>query len=232
MKTFPGLIDRVVFPDQLTASVVEPTPDPRIHGYAVQADLGHSAGFMDVAFLALTGELPTDSERAALSRALVWLAPLHVGEGPAHAAVLARVAGAPDEVVPAVSSVALGQHIAAELQALQPLFAWLSAPQGPPPASVVEPAPTAAQQAAWERLCDDSLAWFGPERSFSGAAWRRQPAAWALLHRLGLTDTARLIALGTLARLPTILAEAACTAPGSVMRYPTNTPDYRYVEEA
>ena len=226
-----GLLDRVSFPDKLTGVVVEPSADPRVHGYAVQGELGHSVDFLEVSWLALTGELPSATEREAFSRALVWLAPLHVGEGPAHAAVLARVAGAPHEVVPGIGVVALGQLISRELETCTPLFAWLSARSGSMPSGVLEPEPTAEQQTAWTRLSADATRWFGEGQPFSGAPWRRVPAAYALLHQLGLRDAARLHALVTLARLPVMLAEAACTAPGSVMRYPTKTPAYRYVED-
>jgi hypothetical protein len=232
MKTYEGIIDRVSFPDVLAAAVVDPSPDPRIHGYAVQADLGHAVGFLDVAWLSLTGELPLDIEREALSRALTWLAPLHVGEGPTHAAILAKVAGAPDEIVPAIATVALGQRIAAELTELTELFVWLGMRTGPAPAVVIEGAPTDAQRDAWKQLCGDMKRWFGAAHVLDvETPWRRVPAAYALLHLLGVRDAARLQALVTIARLPVMLAEAACTGSGSVMRYPTRTPPYLYVEE-
>ena len=156
MKTWAGLLDRVNFPDRLTALVVEPSADPRVHGYAVQGELGHEVDFLQVAWLALTGELPTSNEREAFSRALVWLAPLHVGEGPAHAAVLSRVAGAPPEMVPAIGVVGLGQLISHELETYAPLFAWLVSRSGELPSTVLEPEPTADQQSAWARLSADS----------------------------------------------------------------------------
>ena len=230
MKTWEGLLDRVNFPERLTAMVVEPSVDPRVHGYAVQGELGHSADFLQVAWLALTGELPNSAEREAFSLALVWLAPLHVGEGPAHAAVLSRVAGAPPEMVPAIGVVALGQLISHELEACAPLFAWLQARSGSLPNDVLEPEPTTAQQAAWGRVSADATRWFGAGHAFTGAPWRRVPAAYALLHALGLRDAPRLQALATMARLPVMLAEAACVSPGAVLRYPTKTPAYRYVE--
>jgi hypothetical protein len=199
----------------------------------VAADLGHGAGFLDVVWLSLTGELPTDTEREALSRAMTWLAPLHLGEGPAHAAVLARVAGAPDEVIGAISVVALGQRIHHQLQSFAPMFAWLAARTGPLPTEIQEPRPTDAQRSAWDRLSTDSARWFGAEHRLPvEPVFRREAAAWAILHQLGVRDELRLQALGTVAQLPTIMAEAACTQPGSVMRYPTlSAPPYTYVED-
>lgn len=233
MKTYEGVIDRVTFPEQLSANVVEPSRDPRLHGYAVQSDLGHNAGFVDVGWLALTGELPRGGEGEALSRALIWLAPLHVGESPTHAAVLARVAGAPDEALPAIAAVALGQAVAAECRELAPLFAWLDGPPGaPPPTIAVEPDPTLEQAEALVTLAADSARWFGEARALPPRpTLRRVAAGYALLHRLGIRDPFRRLAFATWARLPTVLAEAACVAPGSVMRYPTKLPDYRYIED-
>lgn len=232
MRTYPGLLDGVRFPERLTGHVVEPVADPRVHGYAVQADLGRHVGFLDVGWLALTGELPTADERDALSLALTWLSPLHIGEAPTHAAVLARVAGAPDEALSAIATVALGQTIAAECRALAPFFAWLDEPPGrAPPAAAIEPEPTSEQAQALAALAVDSARWFGAARALPATpVLRRTAAAYALLHRLGIRDPLRLHALATWARLPAVLAEAACMPVGAVMRYPAKLPDYRYVE--
>jgi hypothetical protein len=233
VKTYEGLLDRVVFPPRLTAHVVLPAADPRIHGYAVEADLARNVGFVDVGWLALTGELPDAAEREALTTALILLAPLHVGEAPTHAGVLARVAGAPDEVVPAIAVVALGQRIAAEVQALAPLFQWLREPMGPPPAAAVLADPTADQRERQHIVATASARWFGPERALpDGPVLTREATAYALLHRLGVGDPMRLQAFATWARLPVILAEAACTTPGAVHDYPGDLPPYRYVEES
>ena len=232
MRTYEGLLDRVVFSPRLTAHVVEPTADPRIHGYAVEADLARNVGFVDVGWLALTGELPDASEREALTTALILLAPLHVGEAPAHAGVLARVAGAPDEVVPAIAVIALGQRIAAELRAFAPLFQWLREPVGPLPAVAVLAEPTDEQRERQRIVAAASARWFGPERALPDApVLTREATAYALLHRLGVADPPRLQAFATWARLPVILAEAACMASGAINEYPGDLPPYRYVED-
>lgn len=232
MRTYEGILDRVAFPPRLTAHVVEPTVDPRIHGYAVEADLMRNVGFVDMGWLALTGELPEAGEREALTTALILLAPMHVGEAPAHAGVLARVAGAPDEVTPAIAVVALGQWIAAEVLQLAPLFQWLREPVGPPPAAAVLRDPTADQRERQREVAAASARWFGPERGLpDGPVLTRVATAYALLHRLGVGDPVRLQAFATWARLPVILAEAACTAPGAVHDYPGDLPPYRYVED-
>lgn len=232
MRTYEGILDRVAFPARLTAHVVEPAVDPRIHGYAVEGDLARNVGFIDVGWLALTGELPHAGEREALTAALILLAPLHVGEAPAHAGVLARIAGAPDEVVPAITVVALGQRIAAELRALAPFFAWLREPGGPPPAPAVLADPTPEQRERHAILATASARWFGPERALPiDPVLTREAAAYALLHCLGVGDPPRLHAFVTWARLPVVLAEAARTASGAIADYPGDLPPYRYVED-
>ncbi len=231
MRTYDGLLDRVGFPTELTGTVVEPAEDRRIHGYAVQADLGRNVGFAEVGWLALTGQLPTADELAALSLALIWLAPVHVGEGPGHAGVLARIAGAPDEVVPGIAAVALGQWIAEELRTLAPLFAWLGEEQGEVPGAAIVAEPGAEQIAAHLWLAAATGRWFGAARALPAqVVFTRVAAAYAVLHRLGVRDAGRMHAFATWARLPVVLAEAACTTPGAVMSYPGDLPAYRYVE--
>jgi len=160
---------------------VEPGADHRIHGFAVQTDLSRAVGFTEVIWLALTGELPNGQELEAFTLAMIWLAPVHVGEMPAHA-------------------------IEIELDG--------------------------DLERRWAEVCASARRWFGERPWFNERiVLRRVPAALALLHELGIRDAPRLQALLTIARLPVVLAEAACTPPGSVMHYPTSTPAYRYVED-
>ena len=232
MKPVAGLLDRVPFPDNFSAYVVEPTDDPRVHGYTVQSDLSRHVGPEALTWLALMGELPTAAEHAALAAALVWLAPLHVGEGPAHAAVLARMAGTPDESLPAVVTVALGQLIAAEVATLTPLFHWLASDRrAPVPEIAVASSPEAGSAAAYAWMAAESVRWFGPERALPlGVVLTRVATAYAVLALLGVTDLPRLLALSSWARLPLLLAEARHHAVGAVMTYPTHVPPYQYEE--
>lgn len=237
MKTYDGILDRIAFPDTLTAHVVEPTADPRIHGFAVAADLARHKSFLDVGWLALTGELSSEAERTAFSTALTLLAPLHVGDGPVHAAVLSRIAGAPDHAVPGVAAVALGQLARVELQMLASLFGWLADPIASNLSTIcidaVELHPTAAQVEAHEALAAASAGWFGAERALPASpVLTRVAAAHALLFHLGIRDSFRLHALMIWARLPVALAEAACVGFGDVKSYPADLPAYRYVEDA
>ena len=226
-----GLFDRLSFPDRLAAHVVTPEAEPRICGYSVREDLAAHVGLVETGWLALTGELPTPSEREALQTALVWLSPVHVGESPAHAAVLARTAGGSDDILPALAALAHGQHAAAEISSLAGLGAWLDG-EAAVPAAAVDPDPSALAEQLHDRLVEDSLRWFGPR----GALPRRPvlsrvAAAHALLHRLGAGEPLLVQTLSLWARLPVLLAEARHVRPGSVKTYPARTPEYRYTEE-
>lgn len=225
--TFTGPFDEQPFPDKLQGHVVAPDADPRIHGYATQSDLARSVPFLDIGWLALTGNLPTDGERRPLGIALAWLAPLHVGEGPTHAIVLARIAGGPDHVLPGVAGLALGQLAAHEIETAGHVGRWLDG-SGELPAASIATAPAAV--AAYQDLARDSAAWFAVPLPPSPAL-TRVAAAYALLHRLGITDSLRLQAFSAWARLPAVMAEAAYARPGAVRAYPARLPDYQYTEE-
>jgi hypothetical protein len=224
----PGVFDVVSFPDKLQGHVVDPGREPRIHGYAVRADLARHATLLELGWLSLMGELPSEAEREALQLALAWLSPLHVGQGPAHAAVLARVSGAPAEVVPAVAVAALGQWISEERQRLLPLFAWLDG-QGEPPEAALQETPTEEDRALYAEIVAASARWFAQPLPASPVL-SREAAAYAVLHRLGASDELVLQTLVTWARLPVVMAEACHARPGAVTTYPACLPPYRYVE--
>ena len=233
MKTWSGVLDRPPFPSKLTAHVIEPGDDPRMSGYAVKADLAVNADFVDVMWLSMRGELPTAAEREALSRALVWLSPLHVGEGPTHSAVVGRVAGAPDEVLPAVGAAAIGQLVSAELRALAPFFRWLREPGDTPvPEAAIARDASEEARALYDTLASDTVRWFGAERALPRhATLTRVAAAYGVLHQLGAQHPLQLHAFAAWARLASVLGEALRAKPGAVMTYPADLPPYRYFED-
>ena len=227
-----GLFDRLTFPERLTGRVASPGPDPRIHGYSVEQDLVWNIDFTALCFLSLTGELPSPGEREALSAALTLLAPMHVGEAPAHAAVLARIAGAPATVIPGVAALALGELSKAEQAELDGLARFLEGEASAPPEAALLPSPSVNDEQSYQRLRAASADWLGEPLALpGGVVLRRVACGHALLYRLGLGDPYRLVALSTLARLPCVLAEALCVRPGGVSAYPARLPAYRYVED-
>lgn len=229
-KRIEGVFDRLQFPEQLDAHVVDVgdgTGERRVAGYAVESDLAVHHGFVATAFLALTGELPSAGELSAFSTALTLLAPVGVNESAGHAAVLARTAAAPDEVMGGVVASALGQMTKAELELFPALCAFLDGTGAAPEAAVVE---ETAAVARYLLLASRSASWFAAPLP-SAPALSRVASAYALLAKLNLRSALSLQAVSLVARLPALLGEARHVVMGAVTQYPTRTPDHHYVEE-
>lgn len=230
-ESYVGPFDRESWPARLTANVVSPGPEPRIHGYAVSADLARFAGIADVAWLTLRGELPTADQRAAFETAIVMLAPVHVGQAPAHAALLSRISGATPNATVSIGAVGLGELSRHERTELAAWLAWLDAPAGDVPACARLDAPSADALAAQHVLDRQLRGWFGVDGGLPSVALTRVAIAYAILHRLGLRAPLVVDALTTWARLLVVTAEAAFAQVGAIRQYPARLPDYRYVDE-
>jgi len=98
------------WPSQLTARVVSPGDEPRIHGYAVSSDLARHYRFSDVVYLSLAGELPDEEHSRIFERALVLLSPISIAEAPSHAASLARVCDGSASAVIGTGAIALAEQ--------------------------------------------------------------------------------------------------------------------------
>src|SRR3954465_6322697 len=105
-----GMFDAVEWPQQLKAKIIEPSPDPRIHGFATEDDLARHYGFVDLVYLSLTGDWPTPDAARALEVVMIFLAAVPINEGPTHAASVARLCNAPARAVLEVASVALAER--------------------------------------------------------------------------------------------------------------------------
>ncbi|RYE87741.1 MAG: hypothetical protein EOO75_14085 [Myxococcales bacterium] len=227
-----GLFDRATWPGRLVARVVEPGPSPRLHGYAVSTDLARHCGSSEVSWLAARGELPSASEREAFEVACVLLAPVHVGEAPAHAAVLARILSTTASAVVAVASTALAEQAQHERAGLAPLRGWLDRGEGDAPAACLDPDPDAGTLEAHRWLRAQAVRWFGPSHPLASAPpLRRVALGHALLHALGFTDDLSVTTVLVTARLPVVIAEASRQREGGVTDYPARLPDYMYVDD-
>ncbi len=227
--TYSGPFDREAFPARLTARVVEPGADARIHGYHVAGDLARHHGVADLLWLTLRGELPTDAQRAALEIACLLLAPVHVGQAPSHAAYLSRISGAPAGATLAIAAVGLGELVRHERETLAPWLAWLER-GGPVPDAALD-ADAGDEATAAQRWLDRRMrAWFGAEHGLPPVAVTRVAQAYALLHHLGLRGPLAVETIAVWARLPVVAAEAAHARPGAIDSYPARLPDYQYVD--
>lgn len=239
---YVGPFDREAWPERLAARVVSPDAS-RVHGYDVAADLARHYGIADVAWLAICGELPDETQRAAFDTALVLLAPTHLGQAPAHATLLSRLIGALPSATVGVAAVGLGELARSERDALAPWLRWLDATDlathesaGSGAAGEVPACARAAQHDAHhatdaQRWLDAQLrSWFGEARGLPDVPLHRTAIAYAILHRLGLTEPLAVEALATWARLPAVIAEATFAKPGAIRTYPARVPDYHYVD--
>ena len=221
-------IDETAWPEQLTAHVVAPGDDPRIHGYAVQADLAPHYTFPEVALLSLTGEPPSKEAGAAFSTALVWLSPVSIAEAPSHAAVLAKICGGRHAQVVSTGVVGLAEQARFVLDAHASLLSWLSDPGTGFPADA-RCSDDAEKRAV--RVFAHSL----PTSYQRLDVFDNEPtliaALIAVLHSAGLTNAAQLETAWTFARLPVMAAESMAAEPGDYRNYPTNVPTYVYQEE-
>jgi hypothetical protein len=228
---YRGPFEREAFPARLTARVVTPGPGARLRGYHVADDLARHYGATELCWLALRGELPTEPERAALDVAAALLAPVHVGQAPAHAACLARIAGATTGATLAIAAIGLGELVRHERAALAPWLAWLD-DGGPVPACALAIDASAEEIAAQAWLDGQLRAWFGPTRGLPSVPLSRLAQGYAVLHHLGLSEPLAIEAIALWARLPVVAAEAAHVGLGAIRDYPARLPDYRYVDDA
>ena len=97
--TANGPIEAQQWPERLTARVVTPGDDPRVHGYSIESDLARHYRTTDAFLLALTGELPSDDDGTAFAGAMHFLSATSIAEAPAHAAALARICAATTSAV-------------------------------------------------------------------------------------------------------------------------------------
>lgn len=230
-QSYVGPFDREAWPERLTARVVSPGPEPRIHGYAVAADLARHAGIADVAWLTVRGELPSAEQRAAFEVAIVLLTPVHLGQAASHAAYLSRIGGATTPATVAIGAVGLGELSRHERTELEPWQAWLAGGaigEVPDCARAHDASPDALAAQRW--LDGQLRTWLGPRAGLPATPLTRVACAHAILHQLGLTDPLALDALTTWARLLAVTAEAAFARIGGVRQYPARLPDYQYID--
>ena len=223
----PGPLETGLFPEQLTARVVTPGTQPRIHGYDVESDLALHYSPSAVAFLAVTGELPTPEVAAALDTILVFASPVSVAHAPTHAAVLAQLCGAPSTSILSVAAIGLSEQIKHMLDEHEELLQWLQAPIEPVPEQFQ--AATAEEKETVLRL-DAALHKCGLRVPALSQPIAPQAAVLAALHACGLTTRRPLEVLLVWVRLPVVMAEAFAESIANFKNYPTNLPWFVYEE--
>ncbi len=219
-----GPFDAVEWPSALEARVVMPAEDPRLHGYAVEGDLARHYSFSETIYLALCGELPSAEVARAFEVALIFLAPVAIGEGPTHAAALTRLCAAPARGVLGVAAIGLAERARFVIDQQRELLEWIASGVGEPPSSALSADPQERASVARLRAAlPDSL-------RVPALAWplTRDAALAALLVHCGLSRPEQLEAVWTIAGLASCCAEALAVPEKSFRSYPMNLPAFCY----
>ena len=196
MKSSLGIspFDRASWPDKITAKVVEPGENPRLHGYDIQGDLAKHYRWSEAFFLSLTGELPKDEFAPALDIALIFLSSISVNEAPAHAAVLAGFCGTPTNTATSIVAITLAEQA-------RTIIARYLKEKGQ---RAVSPRPPEQLTPMQQRLAE-----IGLPVAMAGDYDNMAFAALSVLENCGLSKPGQLEAAWVMARLPVALAEAS-----------------------
>jgi hypothetical protein len=223
----PGPLETGLFPDQLTARVVTPGAQPRIHGYDVESDLARHYSPSAVAYLAVTGELPTPEVAGALDTILVFASPVSVACAPTHAAVLARLCGGDASSILSVAAIALAEQLKNQLNEHERFLSWLKTAIGDIPAEFRSI--TQDDVEAVRRL-NIALRGAGLQVPVLAQSPTRDAAILAALHACGLKARRQYEALLVWTRLPVVIAEAFAEHATNFRHYPVNLPHFVYEE--
>lgn len=214
-------------PNSLEAHVVESSESMRIFGYDVVSDLVCHYSFAEMILLLLTGELPDRSKGQAFETTLGFLSPVSIAEAPAHAAVLARIAGANSAGLVGVASVALAEQARDWLSRYEPFLRWLENTDGEPPAVSIEVDDDKRRlMVEMKKL----LALSGVSHGGLDYDLNKDALILTALYECGLTTPHQIEVAVVMARLPCLIAEAHAYVPGKLDAYPINLPPFKYEE--
>lgn len=222
-ETEAGPIEQREWPTMLDARAVSTSGgERRIYGYDVERDLARSYAFSDTILLALTGELPDDETSRAFATVLTFASAMSVAEAPIHAGVVARLCGVRTGGVLAIGTIALGEHVDTLLRTIG--------------AALDPPSPAALPAALCARNSDDRASVAHLREALDAALDipvlaldpSRDVAVVAVLRACGLSTAFQIGSALSIARLPSVLAEAAATKAGDFKSYPMDTPHFEY----
>jgi hypothetical protein len=220
----PSVVDGLEVPDQLTARVVSPGWQPRLHGYGVQDDLACHYSFGELVLTALTGEAPQPTQGRAFEVAAAFAAAIGIGEAPCHAAMLARLCGARPSGALAVAGITLSEqarHVVSEHAAL---LAWLQSSDSELPS---DSAPRGADEAAAVERLRAALRARGVDCPMLEASLGLSASILVVFYTAGLREPWQLESAWCMARWPVAIAEAM--AATDLKSYPMRLPAFEYV---
>ncbi|MGH1345485.1 MAG: hypothetical protein ACRBN8_28230 [Nannocystales bacterium] len=198
-------VEATPWPEKLDAHVVSPGPRPRVHGYALQEDLARHYDFGEFLVTALVGTPPSPSWGRAVNMALIILGGGGVDTAAVHVATLARRCGADERSVLETGMLALLEQVSAEAAA---------------PSASSEPTPAALEfHRSLPSEVQDTVG--VPTSTVCCHADRVLSAA-------GLSSPMQRMVARSVARLPTLAAEAMAATRNDVRGYPMQLPNFDY----
>jgi len=204
-RSAPRPVEANPWPDKLDAHVVSPGPPPRVHGYALCEDLARHYDFGEFLVTALVGTPPTASWGRAVNMALVVLGGAGVDGAGVHVATLARRCGADDRSALQTGMLGLVEEVSAEVSA--------------PPSDAA--ATTAALE--FHRLLPDDV-----QGAVGVPVSTVRRHALRVLTEAGLSSPMQQMVALSIARLPTLAAEAMAVPRSDVRGYPMQLPAFDY----
>jgi len=222
-----GPLEAASFPERLSARVVTPGKDPRLHGYDIERDLAANYSSSELTLLSLTGELPNEEALFMFDVASTFLAPVSVAHASTHAAVVARLCGAATSTTIGTAAIGLAEQARVLLDEHEDLLRWLRKPTEELP--VPFRAKSAEDSASVERL-RVLLSKRGLTLRSLDLGPTRTAALLILLHAAGLRRRERVEAAIVLSRMPAVIAEALAERATNFGNYPMNLPRFSYEE--
>jgi hypothetical protein len=218
-----GPIEARSWTQEFEALAIDPG-GTRVHGYDVEVDLAQHYRYSDVVLLALTGELPSDATSRAFEILLCFLLPISIVRAPAHATVLAGHCSGPPSGILATAGATLADDVM-ELVALDATTFEPSAEPLPEALCASSPEELASVDRLRELL--DGLL---PVPLLARRP-RRELALIAGLRACGLTTPLCLSTVVAMARIPSVIAEAAPRGLSDfIEKYPMTIPTFVYEE--
>jgi hypothetical protein len=218
-----GPLEDRQWPETLQAKVVTPGVRPRVHGYDAEGDLAQYYGWVELAFLALTGDLPNDTVSAALNVAAVFFAPVSTAHAATHVSVLARLCGATTSETVGAVAIAMGERSRWLLDEHAVLLKWCATPDSVFPEQFLSTSETEHESVQRLRVALESC---GLKVAGLGESLTRNAALLLVLHACGLRRRQQLEAAITLFCLPCAIAEAFREKPANFLAYPINLPEF------
>lgn len=223
-KVFSGPLEELAWPHRLEARAVNPTYPPRLYGYSVDEDLCRHYSFGEVLFLSLTGNTPTQEEGAFFENILVRLCPVSPADGPVHAALLSRSAGAKPSgtfIVGLIGLVEQARHLVSKhLPILEATGLGKPRPAGFEGETERDSLVGRELKALWPQG--------KPAPSIEGLT--AEASCLIALSACGLSEPWQFEGAIVASRLGPLLAEAHSAPVGRLTDYPMNLPPFEYEE--